>query len=487
MRKPLSYILSLTLVLATALSCEKFLDEQPTNAVNTDTAIATTSDAEVVLNGIMRLMSSKEYYGRNFMMYADIRGGDLTIMSTGRGLDYLYSFNQSPVKASGSEFWTKGYSCIMNINNLIENIERMDDDVDGDFTQYLGSAYALRAYVYFDLVRLYGLPYNYDKGSLGVPLVLETLSASSKPERATVGEVYGQILSDLSKATALLDKTPLNGYCGYYAAKAEEARVRLYMDDWSGALSAAREIIDSGEYSLYEPSKWVRSWSEQFGDESIFEIGIDAASDIETESLGFYYIAYGRVSNAAGWFLASDYFLDRLGQDPDDVRWGVMDLDEFATTQGIDHYGACYKYVGGLDFEGDGKETYTAVNVKAVRLSEMYLIASEAALECGNASLAAQYLNAIRRRSPSLEPATSSTIDIDMILDERSKELFGEGHRAFDMLRRNRTIEFNDDLAGIAVTQRGKTVDRTSGLTVMPIDQDEMNANPNLVQNPAYR
>src|SRR5690606_21834430 len=136
--------------------------------------------------------------------------------------------------------------------------------------------------------------------------------------------------------------------------------------------------------------------------------------------------------------------IDRLGQDPNDVRWGVMSYDEVSDT----HMGACYKYSGSVSLAGDGKSTATAVNIKVIRLSEIYLIAAEAAFHSDKAQ-AADYLNAIRKRSPGLAPATSASISIDMILDERSKELFAEGQRFFDMMRLDKSITFNDDLGGI--------------------------------------
>jgi hypothetical protein len=76
-----------------------------------------------------------------------------------------------------------------------------------------------------------------------------------------------------------------------------------------------------------------------------------------------------------------------------------------------------------------------------------------------------------------------------MILDERSKELFGEGQRFFDMIRTNKSITYDDEFGGIAVTQRAKTIDRTFGKIVLPISQDEINANSALAteQNDAYK
>lgn len=474
-------------------SCDGFLNMQPSNSGNAETAIATPADAKVVINGIMRSMSSSNYYGRNFIMYGDAKGGDLTIYSSGRGLDALYSFNHTPTSNSYSGFWETGYYCIMQLNNLLENIDRLESAGGTGFSFYKGQALTLRALIYFDLVRLYGLPYNYDKSAYGVPDITATLGSDAQPTRATVEENYARIIDDLEEGMPLLaeDKSAQDGYIGYYANIALQARVKLYMEDYDGALTAAKEIIEKSSYKLYEPSEWAASWSKQFDSESIFEIGIDTESDLGTSSLGFYLMRYGQVSGAQGWFLASDYFLARLGEDATDVRWGVMDNDEYWYDTKTVRKGACYKYLGGTSLSGDGKETYTAVNIKVIRLSEIYLIASEAALHAttSDAALAASYLNEIRKRSPLLAPATSTTITDDMILDERSKELFGEGQRFFDMIRKNKTIEFNDDFQGVPVSKRDKTIDRTFGKIVLPISQDEINANPALAaeQNEAYK
>ncbi len=174
------------------------------------------------------------------------------------------------------------------------------------------------------------------------------------------------------------------------------------MEKYPEALTAAETVINDGVYKLYSNDDWVGSWKTQFGSESIFELGMYPTNDLGTASLGFYLRrkSHGSTS-AAGWFMASDYFLERLGQDPNDVRWGVMSYDE----SGADHLGASYKYSGSVDLEGDGKGTSSAVNIKVIRLSEVYLIAAEAAFH-SDKDKAADYLNAIRKRSPDLAPAT---------------------------------------------------------------------------------
>lgn len=78
---------------------------------------------------------------------------------------------------------------------MLSNIEKLEESGSmEDFSEAKGQALTLRALFYFDLVRLYGLPYNYNKTSYGVPNVTEPLTVNAQPTRATVEENYRQIL-----------------------------------------------------------------------------------------------------------------------------------------------------------------------------------------------------------------------------------------------------------------------------------------------------
>ncbi|MDX9925815.1 MAG: RagB/SusD family nutrient uptake outer membrane protein [Bacteroidales bacterium] len=471
-------------------SCEDFLDVKPSNYAASETSITNAADAKVAINGLMRKMTSSLYYGRNFVIYGDAKGGDFAIRSQGRGSDYYYSFNHSATSNSGSGFWEQIYNCILQANNLILNIEKMEAEDRGSvaLSEYKGMALTARALMYFDLVRLYGKMYNMDKASYGVPLILEPLDASAQPTRASVEDVYAQILTDLTTSAPLLSKNKVNGYINYYTNKAIEARVHLFKDDFTASLAAAEEVINSGKYSLYSNTAWIGSWATTFGSESIFELAIyPAEGDLTSSSLGYYLLRLAKVTGAMGWFMASDYWIARMNQDPTDIRWGVMDYDESSNTR----FGSCLKYVGGSAMNGD-KASRSAVNIKVIRLSEMYLIAAEAALRLPTPDKvkAAGYLNQIRKRSPGLAEATDATVTVDMILDEKSKEFFAEGLRYFDMLRLNKTIEFNDEFISpaVVITHREKTLDRTFYKTILPIDQGELDANPAIKtqQNPGY-
>ena len=494
--KRINTILFAVLGILLMSSCEDFLDKRPTNSGDSASAIQNITDAEFFLNGIITKISSSSYLGRNMLLYADAKGGDLTIISQGRSND-LYLYNHTPSSGSQSGFWTVGYNTILQINNLLQNVDKMIEAGEaGNFNDIKGQALTIRAMIYFDLVRLYGEPYNEDKTAWGVPNVLEPLDAMARELRATVETNYKTIIDDLTAAEVLLSnsKSKNEGFINYWANKALQARVYLSMDDFANALKAAEEIITDSPYRLYSNDEWVASWSKQWGSESIFELamlgGENALSG--TSSLGAYYARAGHFNNNMGSYVASTYFLDRLNEDPTDIRWGVMDYDETSNTR----MGCCYKYLGGVadkngKFAGDGsdKPNY-AVNIKVIRLSEIYLIASEAALRKSSPdkATAVKYLNNIRKRAQGLAPATESTISLDMILDEKSKELYGEGHRFWDMIRCNKTMRFDDELGGIYTVHREETVDRTHPKTLLPIFQSEINANPEIEkqQNPGY-
>jgi hypothetical protein len=488
-------ILLICLLAGSLFSCNKFLDVTPTNQVDATTSVKTPADAQTMLNGIYRSMTNANYYGRIFVLYGDAKGGDFVIPTGGggRGDDALYTFNHTANSNSYSGCWQQIYFIIAPVNNLIQNITNLEAGGATGFDSYMGQALTLRAFMYFDLVRLYGLPYNENNTGYGVPNITTVLLPSDQPLRNTVAENYTQILSDLQAGAALLPQTKLNGGISYYGNIAEQARVYLYMNDYANALKSAQTIINSGVYTLYTPDKWVSSWTTQFGSESIFELGVyPLEGDLAAGSLGAYERRKGDGGSAyLSQYIASDYFLARLNEDPTDVRWGVMKTDEDSTSDAASpitpRKGAIYKYSGSVNLAGDGKTTSTAVNIKVIRLSEIYLIAAEAALQTGDAATAATYVNAIRQRAPALAPLTAATVTINTIMDERSKELLAEGQRFFDMMRLNQSITFDDEFY-VGTVPRPKTIDRTYGKIVLPISQTEINANPAIAaqQNPGY-
>lgn len=365
-----------------------------------------------------------------------------------------------------------------------------------NFSNVEGQALTMRAMLYFDLVRLYGNTYTQNKDNLGVPIVLSTVNYDYKPTRNSVKEVYTQIVKDLKDGQTLLsgNKGKDPGYINYYGNLAIQSRVYLTMADFDNAYTAAKEIISSNAYSLYENDKWYTSWSSMFGNESIYELAVyEGEADLGTGSLGYYVMR--RLGGQGGMFYASTDVINTLAEDPKDVRHAIFGRDEKSATR----MGAVYKYLGSTNTNGSlplnsigdkGSNNNTAVNIKVVRLSEIYLNAAEAALKktTPNTTEAATWLNAISKRSPNLAPYTSTTVTEDAILKEKKKELYSEGLMYWDMIRLNKSITFDDAFGGLNISTRPGTITRAFEKTILPIPLSEINANSNLKdqQNPGY-
>lgn len=97
--------MALVLGLTCLTSCSDFLNRQPTNSGNADEAIATQRDAEVAINGMMFKMSSSSYYGRNFLLYGDAKGGASpstpTVEATTTSIRLTTRPRAAPIRRSG--------------------------------------------------------------------------------------------------------------------------------------------------------------------------------------------------------------------------------------------------------------------------------------------------------------------------------------------------------------------------------------------------
>lgn len=494
--KKINIILAALVILFTA-SCEGFLDVKPSNQVSSEISIQNATDAQIMLNGLMNKMTSTSYYGRNFPMYADAKGGDLTIFSAGNGGDGWYYFNHSPESNSYSGYWSTIYNCLCQANNIISNIDGLLADPENtekeELEEYKGQALTLRALMHFDLVRLYGKPYNMDKSALGIAVVTEPVDAGAQLTRNTVEEVYTQIVKDLLEAAPLIGKGTNDGFINYYGNQALLSKVYMYMDNFSEALKVAEGIITSGKFELYTPEKWVESWTKEYGSESIFELNIKAGeNDPGDGGLGAYYRRRAHGISAGGVFLASKYWLDLMG--PNDVRWGIMDYDQSDEEDGTGRKGANYKYSGSVDLKGDEGATSTAVNIKIFRLSEVYLNAAECAVRTSDNTKAVKYLSEIAKRNP--DWVAPATVTVEDVMDERRRELMCEGVVYFEYMRQNMTIKYDDNAFENSTNPphegRGQLtngwVTRDFYKTILPISQGEINANPNIEkeQNPGY-
>ena len=144
-------------------------------------------------------------------------------------------------------------------------------------------------------------------------------------------------------------------------------------------------------------------------------------------------------------------------------------------------------------YPADGLSDLRYNNVPLLRLSEVYLNGAEAAAKLGNQNdKATEYLEAIVKRANPDNTVQGTTITVDRVLLERRKELIGEGHRFFDSMRNNETVvrytSAEDRGWHSALREEARSFSRDFYKVLLPIPQDELNANPAMKgqQNPGY-
>ncbi|MFW5835712.1 MAG: RagB/SusD family nutrient uptake outer membrane protein [bacterium] len=471
----------LSILFAVALfslpSCsDEFLDVDPQTSLSTEMAIGAVADAEVALMGIYDgMQSTQNYYAREFVVIPDVAGDDVKISPLNSGR-FLSHYNYSTIPSDGflTGFWNRAWNTIDRANNIITRIDLIEDGTEAERNQILGEALTLRALAHFDLARMYAKSYAEDPSALCIPYMEEP--AITDPERETNQVVYDKIVSDLTRAIPLLTIERAEGgwaYISEYAAKALLARVYLYMENWDMAASTAIDVIDNGGYSLVSTENYISGWSEEATSETIFSLAMSNVDYSATNALGYIYVERGY-----GDLLPTDDIISLLenagNTDPgDDVRFDAFLIWE----EGKEDW-FINKYPGrggqaGLD------------NTPVLRLSEMYLIAAEALAKKAtpDENQAQTYLNAIiQRGNPDAADFVASGENlIERINLEKRIEFAFEGHRLFDIKRRKEDlIRGADCTADICFLEAGHN------RLAFPIPQREMDANPNMQQNPGY-
>ncbi|WP_288443179.1 RagB/SusD family nutrient uptake outer membrane protein [uncultured Chryseobacterium sp.] len=312
---------------------------------------------------------------------------------------------------ASTEFpWVSFYSVNFYLNQIInEGSKTMQDSPEKN--QILAEAYALRAYLYFDMVNLYGKPYNSATASTdrGVPISLEIdLEQVLKP--SSVQEVYNQVHADLKKAEDLMveqkQATGLNYRFSKVALLAFEARAALYERDWNKALNYADQVLAvKGDLSNLNT---VNTPPNHYASpESI--MALDNTWDNSIKNLSF-----------ASPELISSYNTTA------DKRFAMY----------FEKNGSKYKVTkgGSLEFK------------VSFRTAEQYFIKSEALLKLNKLAEAKETLLKVMKNRYNPDGYTSvqnavnsmdSTAFMNFILDERFREFALEGQRWFDLRRAN--------------------------------------------------
>jgi starch-binding outer membrane protein, SusD/RagB family len=321
--------------------------------------------------------------------------------------------------------------------------------------------------MYFQLVRSFARPYSDNPEGPGVPLVL-TYDPLLKPARNTVKQVYEQILSDLDKAYTL--QTVYSGSTRFskYASRALAAKVSLYMGNNTQALAFANDVITNSGFTLATRTNFAAYWANTAGNtatnktETLFEVSADATLNVGTDELGYIYSQAGY-----GDLIANEQLYALYSNT--DVRKTLITPGPRAGGEAAAFIVTKYKAASG---DRDDK--------KVIRLSEVYLIAAEAAQRLSDPQALVHLNTLMAQRDPSLVYASAGAQLLEDIITERRKELAFEGDRFFDLNRLQRTIARTGGIYAI------RNIPYTNDQRWGPIPQSERDANPNISQNPGY-
>lgn len=464
----------LLLLLLVTGSCKKsFLDRQPYAALPTPEAITTADDMETALNAVYAGLRTPALFGRTIPLIGDELADNVYIFANQNSNRYLefMQINYTVNNGNSRGIWQGAYNTILNTNNIINSTLPSSDVVD----ELRGQALGIRALMYFELVKHFSRPYTVvGPTALGVPIIL-TYDPFKKPSRNTLGEVYAQIEKDLKDAIPLLTDDRSSGYLGQAAAKALLARMYEFKGDWTNALATAEDVINNSGYSLLTLSQFGSYWRANTprndGVETLFEIVNDLVGNADIDALAYFYDQAGY-----GDALASQSLYNLFATN--DLRRGLF-LPSSPTRGNVR---VVNKYPNTTQPDKD--------EVKIVRLSEVYLIAAEAAYNKNpsNEILARSYLNAVatQRDQTFVGYVSTGAALLNDILLERRKELAFEGHRYWDLARYNLNVarvNLSNNYTGVPLT-----ISTTNFRRILPIPQIELDANPNIrsQQNPGY-
>ncbi len=465
------------------------LTKEPPMDQSDELALSTFEGIDGATAGNYRAVIS--WYGASFPLTFDVMCGNGMVgpVNTGR-MRQEPAWNYTSTSTMG--LWSSAYSAILGCNKALTAIDEGKFSRDGVSDEQINNIKAenlfLRALAYFDLVRVYAQPYGYIKANgitgveaMGVPIVLKD-DISARPSRNTVAEVYENlIIPDLVEAERLMSDSYVRAGVKDVVAtvtkpviQALMARVYLHHEDWQLAADYATKVIKNGRFRLLSGDRFVSMWdgsvdvAPQSGSEIIFEVYV-SQSDGSRSDLGDYLTA-PEVAGGAG------YGDVRVSNDLIDL-YDATDVRLTGLTKTNSKYPG---YRWSTKFPGkNGLLAYN--NVPVLRISEMYLIRSEAIYRGATVS-GVTAIDDLNRVATNRNAEAYATVTLDNLFEESRKEFLFEGHVFFDMKRLQKSLVRTDyDLDPLT-----KNIDFPSYRWALPIPENDILYNDNMDQNPGY-
>lgn len=462
--KKICVLLTITFGLLLFSSCGDWLDVLPKSQMTEEGIFDNEDGYYSALAGIYVKMADKSAYGKHMTVSSvEIMGQTLSMFQASfiepyydqgwfNGLaTYYYErttrYNQVEDAITG--MWKASYNAIANANELIANLEKQDPSIfeEGARDVVLGEALALRAYIHFDMLRLFQPPYLTEEGKTQKRIPYKTDFGMEFTPSSSSDEILGYLIGDLERAEKLLkDTDPISSgktynttvlkserkyKMNYYAVKALQARVYLFKGEYKAAYDAAMEVIGAAE-----------------------NLGIRFLTN---EDLGSTDSGNNYVNRSCPMENIFGLLVDELGDYiEEDHTTGNSYYERFRLQS--TRYPKFYSSTGDIRItawkKGSGSRMYLAKYerptlkkdlalfprpvVSMLKLGEMYLIAAEGAVESVSTGEAIRLLNILQQsRNGGIFTSDDKEAIISEILKEYRRGMIGDGQVFYAYKRRN--------------------------------------------------
>jgi starch-binding outer membrane protein, SusD/RagB family len=444
--------------------CESPLDVDPTTAVPNEKAIVDAVSARAALAGAYDALQDQSFYAEVMFTWGELSADNAA--HTGTFTSYADA-DQNVLTADNGQIeatWDAIYDAINRANILIARVPSVPGLTDAEKNQVVGEAHFIRALSYHSLVKYW----------TGVPIRTEpvaSITEASNVTRASVAEVYTQILSDLQQAEALMTNERQTRAGSRGAARALRARVLLYRaspgptgsstGDWAAVEAAASSVI-AMPYSLASSFTDLFTPTGANTTEDIFRLRFN---DQDPFWAGYYYL----VKSLGGRYEVAPTASVRTAFEAGDARLAatIKNDPSRSSTQTPRYYAAKFPTPTGTE--------HPAI----LRLAEVILIRAEARARQGNLLGALEDYNLLRARAGLPQHVlgvhvTDQASVLAAIARERRSELAFEGDRWPDLVRSGQVV----------ATMNLAT---KSHQAIYPIPQNEVDVTSGqLSQNPGY-
>ena len=433
--------------------CADFLDVQPQDKQSEKQLFATRGGYYMAVNGIYNKIAASALYGKNLSFelvdviskrYQPLLANTyLTALST-------FAYTDNSVEKELSSTWTAAYNTILNCNVVLENIDGSVGVLPEQERRMLkGEMLAVRAFLHFDMLRLFGPVYKLNPDGESIPYN-ESSRVSVLPLLTADSVIHEKILRDLNEAESLLANSdpviaggPMASLedgqdvylryrqlrMNYYAVLALKARVYLYAGEQARALDVAKKLLTDPKVNEYFPAvDPTKLLANQRNPDRVFSTEVLAG--IYKKDRVAVYNSYFSSSSAGNNYLhpRKDFVSTNLfASETQDYRFQTW----WQVSSGVGETGHMlikYKDIDKPSGETDSEYFY-AIFMSLIRLSEVYYIAAES-----EPVLADKYawLNKIReRRGLGALIVISEDDFMKRLRTEYLREFMGEGQIFF--------------------------------------------------------